>query len=50
MAAEPLTLEQMRNVVERRGGEIPRVPMFWHKFCNAGTIDKYAQALQDLFA
>ena len=50
MGAEPLTLEQMRNVVERRGGEIPRVPLFWHKFCNQGTIDKYGQALQDLFA
>ena len=50
MSVEPLTREQMRNVVERRGGQIPRVPMFWHKFCNAGTIEKYGDALQDLFA
>ena len=50
MAAEPLTFEQMRNAVERRGGNIPRVPLFWHKFYNAGTIEKYGRALEDLNA
>ena len=48
MPARPLTLDQMKRVVERRGGDIPRVPMFWHKFYNQGTIDKYGQALRDL--
>ena len=48
MAEEPLSLEQMRNVVERRGGDIPRVPLFWHKFYNNGTIQKYGEDLQQL--
>jgi uroporphyrinogen decarboxylase len=38
----------MINVVERKGGDIPRVPLFWHKFYNGGTIEKYGQALTDL--
>jgi len=46
MAEIPLTLEQMRNVVERRGGDIPRVPLFWHKFYNSGTVEKYGEALK----
>ena len=50
MPAEPLTLEQMRRVVERRGGDIPRVPLFWHKFYNGGTVRKYGPALDDLNA
>ena len=50
MSADPLTLDQMRRVVERRGGDIPRVPLFWHKFYNHGTIEKYGQALQELNA
>ena len=48
MAERPLTLEQMRNVVERRGGDIPRVPLFWHKFYNNGTVEKYGEALERL--
>ncbi|MHC4248854.1 MAG: uroporphyrinogen decarboxylase family protein [Planctomycetota bacterium] len=48
MAEEPLTLAQMRNIVERRGGDIPRVPLFWHKFYNNGTIEKYGEALNTL--
>lgn len=50
MPAKPLTLEEMKRVVERRGGAIPRVPLFWHKFYNAGTVEKYGQALKDLSA
>lgn len=48
MREVPLTLDQMRNVVERRGGDIPRVPLFWHKFYNNGTRDKYGEALKRL--
>ena len=48
MTEKPLTLEQMRNVVERRGGDIPRVPLFWHKFYNKGTVERYGEALQGL--
>jgi len=48
MSETALTREQMRNVVERRGGSIPRVPLFWHKFYNQGTIEKYGDALQEL--
>lgn len=50
MVAKPLTLEQMKNVVGRKGGDIPRVPMFLHKFYNTGTIEKYGQKLTDLSA
>lgn len=50
MGADPLTLDQMRRVVERRGGDIPRVPLFWHKFYNQGTIEKYGPELQELSA
>ena len=50
MAARPLTLEQMWNVVERRGGDIPGVPLFWHKFYNAVTVEKYGDALERLNA
>ena len=48
MPAEPLTLDQMTRVVERRGGEIPRVPLFWHKFYNQGTKDKYGDKLDEI--
>jgi uroporphyrinogen decarboxylase len=48
MSASPLTLEQMSNVVARRGGDIPRVPLFWHKFYNQGTIEKYGAPLSAL--
>ncbi|MHC4981713.1 MAG: uroporphyrinogen decarboxylase family protein [Planctomycetota bacterium] len=48
MSEAPLTLEQMNNVVERRGGDIPRVPLFWHKFYNTGTVEKYGEALDAL--
>jgi len=33
-------------VVARRGGDIPRVPLFWHKFYNGGTIEKYGDDLR----
>ncbi len=46
----PLTLEEMKRVVERSGGHIPRVPLFWHKFYNNGTIEKYGEALSELSA
>ena len=46
----PLTLDQMTRVVERRGGDIPRVPLFWHKFYNAGTVEKYGESLAELSA
>ena len=46
----PLTLAEMTRVVERKGGEIPRVPLFWHKFYNGGTIEKYGEALSELNA
>jgi len=46
MSETPLTLEQMKNVVERRGGDIPRVPFFWHKFYNSGTAEKYGYKLR----
>ncbi|HUT25754.1 MAG TPA: uroporphyrinogen decarboxylase family protein [Sumerlaeia bacterium] len=45
MPETPLSLDQMRRVVQRRGGDIPRVPLFWHKFYNAGTVEKYGEAL-----
>jgi hypothetical protein len=48
MIEKPLTLKQMQNVIERRGGDIPRIPLFWHKFYNNGTIEKYGEALQRL--
>ena len=44
----PLTLEQMNRAIERRGGDIPRVPLFWHKFYNVGTVEKYGEALAAL--
>ncbi|MDP7248587.1 MAG: uroporphyrinogen decarboxylase family protein [Planctomycetota bacterium] len=44
----PLSLEQMCNAVERRGGDIPRVPLGWVKFFNHQTSEKYGQALRDL--
>lgn len=44
----PLTREQMVRVVERKGGDIPRVPLFWHKFYNGGTVEKYGKALQEV--
>jgi len=50
MPATPLTLDQMTRVVERAGGDIPRVPLFWHKFYNAGTAEKYGEALRQLDA
>ena len=46
----PLTLDEMKRVVERRGGRIPRVPLFWHKFYNNGTIEKYGEELAGLNA
>ncbi|MHC4202825.1 MAG: uroporphyrinogen decarboxylase family protein [Planctomycetota bacterium] len=46
----PLTLAEMTRVVERKGGEIPRVPLFWHKFYNGGTVEKYGEALSELNA
>lgn len=46
MCATPLTLDEMTRVVERRGGAIPRVPFFWHKFYNSGTLDKYGDRLK----
>lgn len=46
MPATPLTLDQMRRVVERRGGDIPGVPLFWHKFYNGGTVEKYGDDLR----
>jgi len=36
------------NAIERRGGDIPRVPLLWHKFYNHGTIEKYGEALEAL--
>jgi uroporphyrinogen decarboxylase len=44
----PLTRQQMTNVIERRGGDIPRVPLLWHKFYNGQTIKKYGEALEAL--
>jgi len=46
MRATPLTLDQVRNVVERRGGDIPRPPLFWHKYMGKGTMEKYGEPLQ----
>ena len=46
MSAIPLTLDEMKRVVERRGGAIPRVPFFWHKFYNGGTVEKYGEQLK----
>jgi len=37
-------------VVERRGGDIPRIPFFWHKSFNTGTEEKYSERLQELCA
>ncbi len=48
MSETPLTLEQMKRVVERKGGDIPRIPFFWHKSYNGGTIEKHGRALSDL--
>jgi hypothetical protein len=45
---EPLSIEQMRNVVERRGGDISRVPFFWHKSCNTGTMERHGERLEKL--
>ena len=36
MPATPLSYDEVRRAVERRG-DIPRVPLFWHKFYNWGT-------------
>ena len=47
---EPLTIEQMKNVVERRGGDIPRAPFFWHKAYNEGTTERHGKALEELNA
>ena len=46
----PLTRIQMCNAIERKGGDIPRVPLGWAKFFNAGTAEKYGQELVDLNA
>ena len=48
MPQTPLTLQQMKNAVERRGGDIPGVPLFWHKFYNSNTVKKYGNALERL--
>ena len=40
MSETPLSADEMCRVVERKGGDIPRVPLFWHKFYNEGTIEK----------
>lgn len=49
MAATPLTCDEVRRAVARQGG-FPRIPLFWHKFYNQGTIDKYGEALRQLDA
>lgn len=48
MPAEPLTYEQMVRVVERRGGDIPRVPLFWHKVYNHATVERHGADLAAL--
>ena len=50
VAETPLTLGQMLNVIDRKGGDIPRVPLFWHKFWGMGTAEKYGQELTDFAA
>lgn len=50
MTPDPLTIEQMKNVVERRGGDIPRPPFFWHKTYNGGTVERHGEALEALNA
>lgn len=49
MPAVPLTYEEVKRAVERKGG-FPRIPLFWHKFYNQGTITKYGEALQQVSA
>jgi len=49
MPATPLTYEQVKRTVDREG-DVPRVPLFWHKFYNQGTIEKYGEALQAVSA
>ncbi|MBM4085064.1 MAG: hypothetical protein FJ272_09775 [Planctomycetes bacterium] len=49
MPATPLTYDEVKRAVERKGN-IPRVPLFWHKFYNQGTIDKYGDALKRVSA
>ena len=44
MPATPLTRDEVTRAVERRG-DVPRVPLFWHKFYNNGTVEKYGDAL-----
>lgn len=49
MPVTPLTYEQVNRAVERRG-DFPRVPLFWHKFYNGGTVEKYGTALSEVSA
>jgi len=49
MPATPLTYDEVRRAVQRQGN-LPRIPLFWHKFYNQGTLDKYGDALQQLSA
>ena len=44
----PLSRQQMCNAIERKGGDIPRVPLGWAKFFNAGTVKKYGDPLKRL--
>lgn len=45
MHVERLTAEQLQNAVGRRGGDIPRIPFFWHKTYNPGTEERHGDAL-----
>ena len=45
MPATPLTYDEVKRAVEREG-DVPRVPLFWHKFYNQGTTEKYGEALE----
>ena len=49
MPAPPLTHDEVKRAVERKGN-VPRIPLFWHKFYNMGTVDKYGDALKELSA
>ena len=49
MPATPLAHDEVKRAVER-GGRVPRIPLFWHKFYNQGTVEKYGDALKQLSA
>ena len=50
MTSPGLTAAQMSNAIERRGGDIPRVPFGWARWYNERTRARYGRQLEALDA